>query len=733
MKNVIDEDIKKVLENKYLSYAISTIISRSLPDIRDGLKPVHRRIIYSMYELNLMPESPFKKSARIVGDVMGKFHPHGDQAIYDSLVRMSQNFSTRYPLIEGQGNFGNIDGDNPAAMRYTEARLDKNCLHLLDGLNQDAVDYIDNYDGQNKEPSVLPSLLPNILLNGSSGIAVGMATNIPSHNIYEICEATIELIKNNRISTNKLLKIVKGPDFPTGADIAISNDNLKNIYNNGRGNFTIKSKWRKINLLKGQFYIEIYEIPYQVNKNKIIENIANLIKNKKIPIDDVWDESDKDIRIIIKPKNRNIQPKQLIEVLFKHTDLASKYHCNFNVLINGKIPKLLGLKDILINFIDHRKSVIKRISLFKINKIKLRIHILEGFIVVYKFLDQIIKIIRNTNEPKKELIKKFKLKEIQVNAILEMKLRFLRKIEQKKVQDELKNLKIELKFLKKLIKNKIKLNKYIIDQLRKYLQNLEKSNSKRRTNIFIEDEIVKNDNSLENFKISENITLSCSEKDNLKIYKGHLPIESIVFNNKEKIKFYCKIKSDDIVLIVTDDGKIYALNPEILPGGKSNGTNFSFFVNLKNFSKIMGIYKFTKNFKCLLVSKNSKCFIHKIDSIPKIQKNGKQIFNLKNDDKLIKILSPIKESIASISSSGKLLIFKTKEIPIHSKSSGVLIQKIKNGSISDIQLFDKKNGLQWCVGKSIKKEQDIDFWIGKRAQVGKNKPKRFSKDLKFNI
>ena len=732
MKNVIDQDIKKVIENKYLSYAISTIISRSLPDIRDGLKPVHRRIIYSMYELNLDPESQFKKSARIVGDVMGKFHPHGDQAIYYSLVRMAQDFSIRYPLIEGQGNFGNIDGDNPAAMRYTEARLDKNSLHLLDGLDQNAVDYIDNYDGQNKEPSVLPSLLPNILLNGSSGIAVGMATNIPSHNIYEICEATIQLINNNKISTNKLLKIVKGPDFPTGGDIEISNDNLINIYNKGRGNFLIKSKWRKINLLKGQFYIEIYEIPYQVNKNKIIENIANLIKNKKIPIDDVWDESDKDIRIIIKPINRNIQPNQLIEVLFKHTDLASKYHCNFNVLINGKIPKLLGLKDILLNFIDHRRLVIRRISLFKVNKIKLRIHILEGFIVVFKYLDRIIKIIRNSKNPKDELIKKYKLKAIQVSSILDMKLRSLRKIEQKNVQNELSELKKELKFLNKLLKNKAELNKYIINQLKKYLQSLKDNNSKRRSKIYIKDEIEKIDNSIENFKISENITLCCSQKDNLKIYKGHMQIESLVYNNGEKIKYYCRMKSDDIALIFTDDGKLYPMNPDIFPGGKSNGTNFSFFVNLKNFSKIIGIHKYTKSYKYLLISKYSKGFIYNIDGIPKIQKNGKQLFNLKNDDKLIKVLSPIKEFIASISSLGKLLIFKTKEIPMLNKGSGVFIQKIKNSSISDIKLFDKKDGLQWHVGKNIRKEIDLDYWIGKRAQVGKNKPKRFNKDLKFN-
>ena len=731
MNKIYKEDINKILEDKYLSYAISTIISRSLPDLRDGLKPVHRRIIYSMYELNSKPDSAFKKSARIVGDVMGKFHPHGDQAIYDSLVRMAQEFSIRYPLIEGQGNFGNIDGDNPAAMRYTEARLNKNSNYLLHGLEENAVDYINNYDGQNKEPSVLPALLPNILLNGATGIAVGMATNIPSHNIIEITKATIELIKNNNLTNKKLLNFIKGPDLPTGGEINIDNENLNNIYNKGKGNFIIKSRWRKVSLSKGQYLIEVFEIPYQINKNKIIENIAKLIKDKKIPIEDIWDESDANIRIIIKPKNRNIEPKKLMDVLFKFTDLSTKFHCNFNVLVDGKIPKLLGLKEILINFINYRKSIVKRIAIFNIDKIKLRIEILSGYLIVYKNLDKIIKIIRNSKDPKKDLKKKFKLKERQIISILEMKLRSLRKIEEKDAILELKSLKKELIFLNKLIKNKKELDKYLINQFESYLEKFKSENFKRKTIVTTQKEINTNITTLDEFRTIENITLACSIKDNLKVYKGHIDEDKIIFNSKEKNKFSLKLKNNEQVLIFNDDGKIYTLDPNLLPGGNSNGTNLSFFVNIKNFSKIVSIFKFEKDSKYLLISKFSKGFIYKTDDQSKTNKTGKKLFNLKKNDKLFKVLTITNDYIAIVSSLAKLLIFNVDEIPYLTKGSGVILQKIKNGEIKDAKNIDINEGLEWVNVKQIKKLENLKPWVGKRSQVGKKVPKKFKKDLKF--
>ncbi len=733
MNKLIIENLKDVLSSKYLSYAVSTIISRSIPDLRDGLKPVHRRIIYSMFELNLKPESAFKKSARIVGDVMGKYHPHGDQAIYDSLVRMAQNFSSKFPLIEGQGNFGSIDGDNAAAMRYTEARLNNNANILLEGLDQNAVDFIDNYDGQNKEPSVLPASLPNILLNGSSGIAVGLSTNIPSHNIVEICNSLIEIIKNRNITTTKLFKIIKGPDLPTGGEIIINNENLQKIYSKGKGNFLIKSKWRRINLPKGQYHIEIYEIPYQVTKNRIIESIGSLIKNKKIPVDDIWDESDQNIRIIIKPKSKNIESNKLMNYLFSHTELSTKFYCNMNVLINGKIPKLLGLKDILLEFIDHRIKVIKRVSLYQIEKIKIRIELLNGFIIVYRNLDKIIKIIRNSENPKKVLMKKFKLKESQVNAILEMKLRSLRKIEEKQIIEELKKLKKKNIYLNKLIKNKKELDKYMIEKINKYLEQTDSLLLERKSTIKIDNDYNNSVTSKDEFNQVENITLVCSEKDNLKIYKGNLEKDSLSFNSSEKIKFSLNAKTNDKVIIFTDDGKVYTLNANIFPSGKSNGTNFSFFVNLSSASKIISINIYKENFKILLISKFGKGFIYSSNDLPTTQKKGKQIFNLKNNDKLLLTIYKIKEKIALLSTNKKLLIFNIKDIPMLKKSGGVLLQKIKDGSISDAQSFNLADGIKWKIRKKIIEEKSIKFWIGKRAQVGKNILKKYNKNLKFNL
>ena len=447
MPEYIKSSVNDILSKKYLSYAVSTIISRSLPDVRDGLKPVHRRIIYSMYQLKLNNKSSFKKSARIVGDVMGKFHPHSDQAIYDSLVRLAQDFSSRAPLIEGQGNFGSIDGDSAAAMRYTEARLDSISNYFFDGIEENAVDFKENYDGQNLEPVVLPTKLPNILLNGASGIAVGMATNIPPHNLFELNTALIKLIKKPSITLSSLLKDFQGPDLPTGGEIILTNKEKTEIYEKGKGSYIIRSKWEKENLKNGLFQIVITEIPYQVNKARLIEQLASLINNKKIPLEDVLDESDDRIRIILKPKNINIDADKLIELCFKLSDLSIKYSCNFNVLENGIEPKQLGLKDILNNFITYRKKTIKRKSLFNKEKISKRLKILDGYLIAYKYLEAIINIIRKKNDPKNEIMQQYKLSVIQTEAILNMRLGSLKKIDEQSTKIEIKDLTKELYFL----------------------------------------------------------------------------------------------------------------------------------------------------------------------------------------------------------------------------------------------------------------------------------------------
>ena len=729
MTNNINATIKDVLSEKYLSYAVSTIISRSIPDVRDGLKPVHRRIIFSMYQLKLFYNSPFKKSARIVGDVMGKYHPHGDQAIYDSLVRMAQDFSTRIPLIEGQGNFGNIDGDNAAAMRYTEARLKDISNYFFDGIEENAVDFKENYDGQNFEPVVLPSKIPNILLNGSSGIAVGMATNIPPHNLDELNNALINLIKNPSISLSALTKKFNGPDFPTGGEIEMSNKDKMSIYKNGRGSFIIRSKWTKENLKNGLYQIVINEIPYQVNKTRLIEQLANLINNKKLPLDDVIDESDNLIRIVLKPKNRKIDPEKLIELCFKLSDLSTKFSCNFNVLENGISPKQMGLKDILSNFIEYRKKIIKRKSAFNIDRISKRLKILNGYLIVFKNLDSIIKIIRNNNDPKKQIMKKFRLTEIQTDAILNMRLGSLKKLDEISTKNEILNLKKELKYLNSLIKNRKILDKFLIDELTDINKKFDKEIINRKS--IIKTNITSSiDIDIDEFQEIEKMTVVLYKDGSLKTFKDHLDQDKLKDNAKNYLS-YEKLMSNQKILIFVSSGRVFTIDPNNLPSGKSNPKNFIYFVESSTNDKIIGICKYEQNLKNIVVSKFGKGFIADLSDISTSQKKGKQLFNLKNDDELIKISSNISKFIACVSTNSKLLIFKTSELPILKKGGGVQLQKISNNYLSDFKTFEMNDGISWLSGNTVKKEKKLDFWIGKRSQVGKKVPKRFNKDLKF--
>ena len=730
MKNILNKNIDDILSEKYLAYAISTIISRSLPDLRDGLKPVHRRIIYSMYQLKLFKGSSFKKSARIVGDVMGKFHPHGDQAIYDSLVRLAQEFSTRIPLIEGQGNFGNIDGDNAAAMRYTEARLENIANYFFDGLEENSVDLKENYDGQNLEPSVLPSQLPNILLNGSSGIAVGMATNIPPHNIFELNNALIELIKKPEVSFSKLLKIVLGPDLPTGGVAIITPDEQKQIYKTGKGTFNIRANYFIENLKNGTYQIIITDIPYQVNKSRLIEQIANLIVNKKIPLDDIYDESDENIRIVLKPKNRNIDSHKLIELCFKVSDLSIRYSCNFNVLVDGTYPKLLGLKEILNNFINYRYLTIKRKSQFNIERINKRLDILKGYLIVYKFIDTIIKIIRTKENPKKIIIKKYKLKDIQADAILNMRLGSLKKLDEYETKNEIKRLNEELKLLKKLIKNKSFLSEYLVNEIKKTNHELKDEIYKRKTKILIQKDI-QEDINFDEFETIEKLTIVIDKEGFLKSYKDHLPIDQIKKNQKN-INDIFHIQSNQKLLIFVSSGRVFTVNPNELPSGKSNPKSYIYFIETESSEKLVGALIPEENKNCLLTSLNGKGFIVDSNSLISNQKKGKKLFNLKISDILIKVLNANKQYIAITNKSGKLLIFNIESLPILQKGSGVQLMKLKkNELIADIKLFDQSEDLTWYSGSKVKKLNDITFWMGKRAQSGKKVPKYFNKNFKF--
>jgi len=730
MTELILNQLDKILSEKYLSYAISTIISRSLPDVRDGLKPVHRRIIYSMYQLKLFHDSPFKKSARIVGDVMGKFHPHGDQAIYESLVRLAQNFSTRHTLIEGQGNFGNIDGDNPAAMRYTEARLEKITRYFFDGIEENSVNFKENYDGQNLEPEVLPTQLPNILLNGSSGIAVGMATNIPPHNLYELNACIIQLIKNPNSNNNQLLNNILGPDLPTGGEIILTYEEKKEIYLQGKGSFLIKSKWEIETIKNGLYQIVITEIPYQINKTKIIEQIANLINLKKIPLEDIADESDENIRIVLKPKNRNIDANKLMELCFKLSNLSTSFSCNFNVLENGIFPKQLGLKNILLHFINHRKNTIKRKSEFNINKIKLRLEILEGYLITYKYLEIIIKIIRIKEDPKKEIIKKYKLTVNQAEAILSMRLGSLKKLDEMNTKKEIKRLKEEKNYLNKLIKDNKKLNSYLIEEINKINKDIDQNIAKRKSTI--SSETIDNQNlSFDEFQEVEKITLLITKDQSLKKIKEHIDLAHLK-NNDKSIHSAIHLMSNQKLLIFVSSGRVFTLDPNLLPSGKSKPKSFIYFIEAGTNEKMVNILLPEENKKCVMASSKGKGFIAYTFSLISNQKKGKKIFNLKTNDILIKVLKYDKSHLAVVNKSKKILIFPVDSLPVLQKGVGVQLMRIKESdSLSDIQLINLSDGLTWQIGSKIRTLEEIDFWIGKRAQSGKKIPKYFNKNLKF--
>ena len=732
MTNIIKNNINEVLKSRYLSYAVSTIISRSLPDLRDGLKPVHRRIIYSMYLLKLYNNTPFKKSARIVGDVMGKFHPHGDQAIYLSLVRMAQDFSSRVTLIEGQGNFGNIDGDNPAAMRYTEARLEKITELFFDGIEEESISFSDNYDGQNLEPNVLPSKLPNILLNGATGIAVGMATNIPPHNLLELNKSIISLIKKPSISENDLLKIIEGPDLPTGAEIVLSPDEKKKIYKTGSGAFVINSKWHEEKVKNGIFEIVITEIPFQVNKIKIIEQLANLINLKKLPLDDVRDESDLNIRIVLKPKNRNIDKNKLVDLCFKLTDLSIKYSCNFNVLEKGRIPKQLGLKSILSQFVDFRKITVKRKSKFNINKNNLRLEILKGYLIVFANLDKIIKIIRTKDNPKKELMKVFKLSENQAEAILNMRLGSLKKLDELNINTEINKLKNVNADLKKLINNNDYLNQFLVNEINEITDSLTDANKLRRSKIIISNDYDL-DVKIDEFNEIENFTVLVTKDNLFKRIKDYSENIESIKNSDHDLKTFINIDSNQKLLLFLSSGKVLTLDPNLLPGGKSSPKSYIELIDVGINERLVGVFNANTQNKLLLISKYGKGFIAYSNKMITNQKKGKNIINLKNNDELLNVHFLDHEFLALVSNSEKLLIFDIASLPTLNKGAGVQLIKLKEKNyITDTLLFNLDKGLSWHKASKVKNLKDVKFWIGKRAQVGKKIPKGFNKNLKFN-
>ena len=733
--NLIDQykdiEIVDALEERYLAYALTTIMDRALPDVKDGLKPVHRRLLFAMRQLNLSPNSSFKKSARIVGEVMGRIHPHGDKAIYDTLVRLAQDFSVRWPLINGQGNFGNIDGDNAAAMRYTESKLTTISELLLSGIDEECVDFRLTYDEVDKEPIVLPANFPNLLANGSSGIAVGMATSIPPHNVEEICNASLHLIKHRNMHFDKLIDFIPGPDFPTGGEIFESKDSILNIYKTGKGNIRIRAKWEIEKEKRGVWKIVVNEIPYQVNKGKLIEKIAQLIIDKKIPIlDDIRDESDESIRLILVPRNRDVDPEQLMEALFSLSDLETRFSVNLNA-INNNIPKVHNLRDLLLAWIDHRRDVLVRRSTFKLNQIKTRMEILSGYLIVYVNLDEVIKIIREEDEPKIKLKKKFDLNENQANSILNMRLRSLRKLEELKIKEEYDSLKIEKSILGKLIKSEDIQWKEVSKEIKEIKKDFSKKTDlgKRRTKINYNAEIL--DIDLNFSEPAEPITVVLSKEGWIKTLKGlDHDVAEIKFKDGDDLLFIHETMSDEKLLIFSSNGKFYTIDASQLPSGRGYGDPLKLLIDLQDDDKIISLYSFSQAGELVIASKFGYGFIVSFEDLISNRKAGKQILNLSSDDEAISSDYLKGTNIAVIGENKKMLLFNQEELPRMSKGKGVRLQKYKEGNLKSIISFNYSEGLNIVDNNGRNRNfDDIENWLGKRGQAGKKVPKGFPRNF----
>ena len=731
-----ETQLADALGERYLNYALSTIMARSLPDVRDGLKPVHRRLLFAMRQLKLDPNTGFKKCARVVGDVMGKYHPHGDIAIYETLVRLAQSFSVRYPLIDGQGNFGNIDGDNAAAMRYTESRMTTAAIALLEGINEDAVDFRETYDGEDSEPVVLPASFPNLLANGSAGIAVGMATSIPPHNLYELCSALTHLIKFPNATFDKLIDLVPGPDFPTGGEIVESRDSIVENYSTGRGGFRLRAKWSVEQLKHGQYQIVVTEIPYQVQKSRLIEKIAELMSHKKLPmLADIRDESTEEIRIILEPRNRSIDSKILMEHLFKQTDMETRFGLNMNVIDSHQVPRVMNLREVLQAFLDHRHEVLVRRKNFRLNKIRHRLEILGGYLVAFLNLDRVILIIRDEEEPKAALIKVFNLTELQAEAILNMRLRQLRKLEELEIQAENRKLTKEKKRLISELKDEKALWKIIATEINETKKEfgLKTGIGKRRTLVGLpsSDVIVPMEAMIER----EPITIICSSKGWIRSFRGHTEnANGIKYKEGDTEKFIINAQTTDKLVIFASNGRFYTINCDKLPGGRGDGEPLRLMIGLGNEHDPIFMFIFSPDKKLLVVSDAGRGFIVRQSDVVAQTKNGKQILNLGKGEEaaIATIIEKDADHIASVGQNRKLLIFPIDQLPQMSRGRGNFLQRFTKGCLADAKAIRLAEGLSWKVGQRTRNETDLKNWLGKRAQAGMKVPRGFSTTGKFS-
>lgn len=729
--------LRDALEERYLAYALSTIMHRALPDARDGLKPVHRRILYGMRLLRLDPGGAFKKSAKIVGDVMGSFHPHGDQAIYDALVRLAQDFSSRYPLVDGQGNFGNIDGDSAAAYRYTEARMTDVARLLIDGIDEDAVDFRPNYDGQSEEPAVLPAAFPNLLANGAQGIAVGMATSIPPHNAAELCDAALHLIDKPGTKSTGLMKYVKGPDFPTGGIIVDPRETIAEAYTSGRGGFRVRARWHQEEGARGTWVVVVTEIPWLVQKSRLIEKIAELLNERKLPlVADIRDESAEDIRVVIEPKSRAVDPALMMESLFKLTELESRVQFNMNVLVKGRVPKVIGLAEALREWLDHRRDVLIRRARHRRERIEHRLEVLGGFLVAYLNLDKVIKIIRTEDEPKPVLIKTFKLTDIQADAILNMRLRNLRKLEEMEIRAEDKTLRAELKGLKALLASEAEQWKKVAEEVRAVRDAFGPKTAlgKRRTSFAeapehdlaaIEEALVER----------EPITVVVSEKGWVRTLKGQVEdLSNLAFKADDRLGFAFHAETTSKLLLFATNGRFYTLDAAKLPGGRGHGEPIRMFIDMEQDADIVSLFVNKGGRKFLVASRDGQGFVVREEDCVANTRKGKQVLNVAPPNEARALCVVAGDQVAAIGDNRKMVIFPLDQVPEMARGRGVRLQRYKGGGLSDVAVFTGKEGLGWkdSAGREFTASwRELAEWRGNRADAGRLAPRGFPKSNRF--
>ncbi|RWX39467.1 DNA topoisomerase IV subunit A [Rhizobium leguminosarum] len=730
-------DLKAALEQRYLAYALSTIMHRALPDVRDGLKPVHRRIVYAMNEMGLRPNSAFRKCAKIVGEVMGNYHPHGDQSIYDALARLAQDFSQRYTLVNGQGNFGNIDGDSPAAMRYTESKMTAVSELLLEGIDQDAVDFRDTYDESNSEPVVLPGAFPNLLANGSSGIAVGMATSIPSHNAHELCDAALHLIKHPDATVEKLVEFIPGPDFPTGGIIIDSRDSIIESYRTGRGGFRVRAKWQTEDLGRGGYQIVITEIPFQVQKSRLIEKIAELLIARKLPLlEDIRDESAEDIRVVLVPKTRSVDPTILMESMFKLTELESRFPLNMNVLSMGRIPRVMALNEVLKEWLDHRREVLQRRSRFRLAAIDRRLEILSGLLVAYLNIDEVIRIIREEDEPKPVMMARWDLTDNQVEAILNMRLRALRKLEEFEIRKEFDELTKEKGEIETLLSSDDKQWQTVAWEIGEVKKKFAKATEIGRRRTQFADAPETDEEAIQQAMIEkEPITVVISEKGWIRALKGHIAdTATLTFKEGDGLKIAFPAQTTDKILILTTGGKAFTLGGDKLPGGRGHGEPLRIIVDMDNDQAVLTAFVHDPSRKQLIVSTAGNGFVVPEAELVANTRKGKQIMNVGLPEET-QLLVPVSgDHVAVVGENRKLLVFPLAQVPEMSRGKGVRLQRYKDGGISDIRCFAISDGLVWedSAGRTFTKNKDeLAEWLADRATAGRTVPKGFPRSGKF--